>query len=391
MKILQIGNNFRKSGGSESVFFNTIELLESKGHKVVPFSRRSSKNLLSPYEKYFVDTKKLLHNRLFSFESKKNLKKLLKVEEPDIAHIHNIIGGLSFSILPALKEEGIPIVATIHDFRLLCPAYIFINGKNEICEKCKTGNYFHSILNQCSLLGFKRDVSITLESYLRDLFLSYKKLIDLFIFVSKFQQNKFLEVYPEIETKSSQIYNFINDFDFSCSKGEYFLYFGRLVREKSIFTLLKAFKDLPQFKLLIVGEGELENQIKREKPDNVELMGYKSGIDLAKIIKGSSFVIASSECFETNSMVTIEAYSFGKPVIGSNIGALSELIIPAKTGFLYKPKNISQLKTLIVECSELDIDKYKLISKNAYEYSRQNFSPDEHYDKLIKAYKKLLK
>ena len=391
MKILQIGNNFRKSGGSESVFFNTIELLEGKRHRVIPFSLSNSKDLPSPFSKYFVDTETFLHNKLFSFESRNRLRELLKVEKPEIAHIHNIIGGVTFSILPVLKEQGIPIVATIHDFRLLCPAYIFINGKNEICEKCKTGNYFHSILNQCSPLGFKRDVSIAFESYLRDFFQSYEKLIDSFIFVSKFQQNKFLEVNPEIEIKSNQIYNFTNRFDFNSSKGDYFLYFGRLTREKSIFTLLKAFKDLSRFKLLIVGEGYLEERINKERPDNVELLGYRTGADLERIIKASSFVVASSECFETNSMVTVEAFSLGKPVIGSDIGALSELINSNNTGFLYEPKNVSQLKTLIVECSELNIDKYKQISKNAYDYALQNFSPDGHYDELIKVYKKLLK
>ena len=140
-----------------------------------------------------------------------------------------------------------------------------------------------------------------MESYFRDIFLPYRKLIDSFIFVSKFQQNKFLEINKGLLSKNFKIYNFSNDFEFCDNKGDYFLYFGRLAREKSIFTLLKCFKDLPHIKLLISGEGELKSKIIAEKSSNIYIIGYKSGNELKKIIKESGFVIASSECYETNS------------------------------------------------------------------------------------------
>jgi glycosyltransferase involved in cell wall biosynthesis len=390
MKILQINNSYNKVGGAESVFFNTIALLKQNGHEVVPFSLNSSKNLDSKYSSYFVDDVKPLHNKLFSFTAQKKLAELINVEKPDIAHIHNIIGGLTFSIIPVLRKMGIPIVASIHDFRLLCPAFIFINGKKEVCEKCKGGKYFNCIINNCSPEGLLRSSLIATESYFRDYFYPFSKNIDAFIFVSKFVQNKFMESNPELHNKSYLVYNFTNRMNLNSEMGKYFLFIGRLAREKSLFTLLDSFRLVPRLKLKIVGEGDLKKELELKKSSNVELVGYKTGNELLDQIKNASFIIASSECYETNSMVTLESYSLGKPVLGSDIGAISELIIDGKTGFLYEPKNCKELSNKLSECSEMNPSSYAEMSNNAFDFLEERFSSKLHYTQLIKVYENTL-
>lgn len=391
MKILQINNSYNKFGGAESVFFNTIELLEQNGHQVIPFSLNSTNNIKSKYSKYFVDEVKILHNKFYSFISKKKITELLKNEKPDIAHIHNIIGGLSFSILPVLKKMGIPIVASIHDFRLLCPAYVFLNGNNEICEKCVGGKYYNCTLNNCSKKGLGRSVFVSLESYLRDYFINFSDYFDSMIFVSDFERKKFADVISLNSKKAHTVYNFTKQIKMYDNKGDYFLYFGRLAPEKSLFTLLDAFSYQPELKLRIVGKGELEEQLKLKKTENVELVGYKTGNDLIEEIKNSSFVIASSECYETNSMITLEAYALGKPVIGSEIGAIPELIINGKTGFLYEAKNSKQLSSILYNSSMLNSNDYKIFSRNAYEMVGERFSNKSYYNLLLAVYNKTLK
>jgi len=391
MKILQINNSYSKIGGAESVFFNTIALLKQKGHEVIPFSLNSSKNLNSKYSNYFVDDIKPLHNKLFSFTAQKKIAELIDVEKPDIAHIHNIIGGLTFSILPVLRKMGIPIVASVHDFRLLCPAFIFINGKKEVCEKCTGGKYYNCILNNCSPEGLLRSSLIAMESYFRDYFYPFSKNIDAFIFVSKFVQNKMLGSNPELSKKGYLIYNFTNKLNINSEMGTYFLFVGRLAREKSLFTLLDSFRLLPRMKLKIIGEGDLKQELELKKSPNVELVGHKTGDELIDQIKNASFIIASSECYETNSMVTLESYSLGKPVIGSDIGAISELIIDGKTGFLYEPKNSRELSNKLNKCSEMNLASYREMSKNAYDFLEQKFSSDLHYAQLIKVYENTLR
>jgi len=168
--------------------------------------------------------------------------------------------------------------------------------------------------------------------------------------------------------------------------GNYFLYFGRLSREKGLLNLLKAFKKLKGLKLKIVGDGELRKQLEEEKSINVDVVGYKTGIELEKIIKNSFFVIASSECYETNSMVIVESYSNGKPVIGAKIGAIPELIIEDKTGFLFESKNLESLVKILSHSITISPSEYENMGKNAFKFAEEKFSPVKHYNLLQNVY-----
>lgn len=387
MKVLQINNLYKKFGGAESVFFNTIELLTQRNHEVIPFSLSGENNEPSKYLSYFVNKDDKLHNKLYSFLAKNQIENLVRKEKPDIAHIHNIIGGLTFSILPVLREYNVPVVATLHDFRLFCPVYVFLDNKNNICEKCKKGNYLNCFINNCSGQGYVKSLLLTSESYFRDIFIPYSKFIDSFIAVSNFVKTKILEVHPELEKKTTTIYNFSRRFSQHNHRGNYFLYFGRLSREKGLLNLLKAFKELKELQLVIVGDGELRKQLEDEKSTNVDVIGYKTGIELEKIINNSFFVIASSECYETNSMVIVESYSSGKPVIGAKIGAIPELIIEDKTGFLFDSKNIDSLVKILSYSATISESQYENMGNNAFEFAKEKFSANQHYDLLQNVYK----
>ncbi|MEW6196968.1 MAG: glycosyltransferase family 4 protein [Bacteroidota bacterium] len=390
MRILQVNNLHYRKGGTESVFLNTIDLLKQKQHEVFAFSLQDSKNTTTNCTDYFPHTNSFTLNRFYSYESVRKIKKLLDNENPEVVHIHNLIGGITYSILPIIKKRRIPVIASIHDFRLLCPVYIFINGKNEICEKCKTGKYYHCLLNNCSPEGIVRSSLLSIESYLRDFFNPFYKLIDQFIFVSRFAKEKFIEFYPELESVSRHIYNFANQFEKHDKPGNYFLYFGRLSREKGLITLLTAFAQLKNINLKIVGEGNLKSVIEQMKTPNVELLGYKSGEELKKIVSGSSFVIVPSECYETLSMTTVESFSLGKPVIGTNLGALTELIEDGKRGFLFIPRDVNSLVKKILEAIKLTNSQYSELSENVFRFSREHFSTDQYYNKLMEIYNKSL-
>jgi glycosyltransferase involved in cell wall biosynthesis len=390
MKILQVNNVFRNKGGAEKVYFSTIDLLKRNGHQVIPFSIGSSNNEASEYSYNFINDRNWLHNNFFSIEAQKKIEKIISVEKPEIAHLHNIIGGVTYSIIPILKKYSIPIVSTVHDFRILCPAFVFVNSKNEICEKCKNGQYYHCALNNCSRQSITKSVMLSAESYLRDYFIPYYKKINSFIAVSNFVKNKLLEVHPELSKKVTVNYNFSTVFSSEIKKGDYFIYFGRLAREKGLPTLLEAFRQLKDLKLILVGDGELRKQIELEKPPNVEILGFKTGNELKSLIQNSYFVIASSECNETSSMMTIESNSLAKPVIGADIGGISELIENGITGFIYESRNSGSLMKLLMDSMQLNSDKYKNMCNNAYKFALDNFSPELHYKSLVNIYQNTL-
>ena len=253
MKILQIDKYYYIKGGAETVFFNTINLLEEKGHTAIPFCLKSTKNRQSTYEKYFVDYPELSESStltkikkmpafFYNKESARKLEELILQEKPDIAHIHLLFNGISVSILPILRKHKIPIVMTAHDHRLICPAYAFTNGKQEICEICKENKqYWRCITNKCSKGNLTNSILLSLDTYFRECFYPPIKLIDRFIFVSKFSQNKHFEANHLFAEKSAHLYNFTPIVqDNNVTKENYFLYFGRISEEKGISTLIKA-------------------------------------------------------------------------------------------------------------------------------------------------------
>lgn len=390
MKILLINNNHYRVGGAESVYLNTIEILSQNNHNVISLSRKNFNYSETNNDEYFINSSESLFNRFYNNEAAKTIELILKNEKPDIVHIHRIIGGITFSILPIIKKFNIPIVMTIHDFRMLCPVTMFMNKKGEICEKCLGGHYFECIINNCSPEGYVRSALITLESYLRDFLLPYNKYVDKYIFVSDFSKRKFLEAKPELKEKSFRIYNFNKKLKFNNIFGNYFLYFGRISREKGLLTLLKAFQILPHIQLKIVGDGELKNLINNLKSPNVELLGYKSGIELENIISNASFIIVPSECYENNPMSIVESYSLSKPVIGSDIGGITEIIINGETGYLFHPGNSEQLAQIVNNCSKMSKDEYDKFSQNAFSFAQNNFTQEIYYENLINVYNSCL-
>lgn len=384
MRILQINNIAEKKGGAEAVFLNTIDVLRKQGHQVVSLSLGSGND--HNENTFTVNRNSLFHNNFYSWQAVISIEKIISKFDPEVVHIHNLIGGITYSLLPVIKKHNIPIVATIHDFRLLCPAYVFINGKNEECEKCKGGKFYHCVLNKCSPRGLVRSGMLVFESYFRNAFLPFTRLIDSFVFVSNFCGNKFIEIYPDIASKGTTVYNFTNELEKTSRKGEYFLFFGRLLKIKGVITLLNAFKKLPGYNLIIIGNGELEDKIKEYNLPNVKMVGYKEGRELKEFIKDSSFVILPSECNETNSMVVVESFAMGKPVIASRIGAIPELVTDGKNGFLFKPADVDDLINKIKHTADIKENEYSAFSENAYNYSVENFSSQVYYKKILSLY-----
>jgi len=409
MKILQINNYHYLKGGSEKVYFETSELLKRKRHEVIYFSVKEEETFETPYSKYFVEpiqykdvsffTKlKNVTKFIYSKESKQKLEKLIIEEKPDIAHLHIFYGRLTSSILPVLKKYNIPTVMTVHEYRMLCPVYVMLDSKGKICEKCTNGNYFHCIINKCNKGDIFNSTVSALDCFIRDKFFPYEEYIDKFIMVSKFIMNKHLEYKPQLKNKVVQIYNFVNtnfnEKELKISHQNYYLYFGRLSREKGVLTLLETWKNFPNLKLKIVGTGELEKEVKtfvsNNKMDNVKILGYKTGEELENLVKNAKFVIVPSEWYENNPMNIIESFSYGKPVIGAKIGGIPELVLDNKTGFLFESKNVKSLVESINKAENLTDSEYLNLSKNAYEFAKENFNSEIYYKNLISVYKEVL-
>jgi glycosyltransferase involved in cell wall biosynthesis len=403
MKILLINNSHYIRGGADSVYFNTAKLLQNNGHKVFFFSMSHPNNYPYDYSDYFVNNVdyrnlsligkvKAIPSFVFNRDAYKQLLYILEIIKPDIAHIHLYMGGLTSSILKALTKKNIPIVHTVHDYRLICPTYLFLDGENKVCERCKNGMFLQCIVNRCSENSLPQSSILTIDAYFRKYIMKSTNYIDRFIFVSQFSMNKHIEFDSSFQYASDQLYNFMLNFDLaipSKSRGQYFLYFGRLSREKGVMTLIEAAKS-SDFKLKIVGTGPLFSNLKENSTKNIEFLGYKQGEELYEIIRNASFVIIPSEWYENNPMTIIESYSFGKPVIGADIGGIPEIIIENETGYLFNSGNHIELSQVINKATRLSSEQYRLMSNNARNFAEEFFNPIKHYKKLSNIYRETI-
>lgn len=403
MKILQINKYFYLKGGAETVFFNTIDLLKRNGHEVIPFCLNNPKNRESEFDSYFVNypelsecnlLQRLAHipDFIYNKEAAQKLEKLIVEQRPDLAHIHLLFNSHSVSILPVLKKHNIPTIMTVHDYRLICPAYAFRDGKGNICEKCLySKSYYNCIFKRCSKNNLGNSIILTLDSYFRSTIYKPIDYINKFIFVSQFSRNKHIEADQRYKDKSTFLYNFTpHIYSTKKERGKYLLFFGRISEEKGISTLIHAIKNIPDITLKIAGTGPLYDSLNHLNIPNVELLGFKQGKELEELIQNAMYVIVSSECYENNPLSIIEAMAMGIPVIGSNIGGIPELINNEKNGFLFKTKNAHDLEMKIQKALAITEQQYFELSQNAISFAKANFSEEAHYQKLISVYNSVL-
>jgi glycosyltransferase involved in cell wall biosynthesis len=404
MKVLQINNYHYLRGGVETVYFQTSKILEKHGHEVIHFSTQNEKNVSSKTSKYFIKERSYLDKNLlekmksssgfvYSRESAKMIDELIKDEKPDIAHLHIFFGQLSSSILKVLKKHKIPVVMTVHEYKMLCPTYLMLRTDGTICEKCGDGNYKYCIQYKCNKGNTVYSTLMAAESLVRDKFIPYEKYIDSFIFVSKFIYNKHMEYKPELKEKSRVIYNAFGNSIKAYKDRNYFLYVGRLSREKGILTLIKAMEKFPDKELKIVGDGpqhkELQDYILLKNLKNIELLGFHSGKSLDKLYQNADFLFMPSEWYETFGMTILESFSFGKPVAISNIGGMPEVLKNESNGFIFEPSNQTSLENTIERIIGLNQETYNEMGLSCIERVKQ-FSIKKYYSELIDVYNGLV-
>jgi glycosyltransferase involved in cell wall biosynthesis len=403
MKILIVNKFFYKKGGAETYFFRLIELLKSYNIEVQYFSMQDKKNRPSEYEKFFVSNInyddhsvnnifRASSRLLYSFEAKKNISKLLK-SKPDLVHLNNIYHQLSPSIIDAIKSFNIPIVMTIHDLKLVCPSYSMIN-KGKICELCRNNKFFHCYLTACFKKSKAKSLLATCEMYLHHKILKIYKKIDAFIAPSFFIKKKV----AYMGFRSNSIYvipNFVQLENFSPNynyNGNSIIYFGRLDKSKGILTLLDVVKKMQNIELKLIGQGPLFEKIRytirKENIKNIKLLGFLEEKPLKEEIRKCLFSVVPSEIYENNPLSIIESLALGKPVIGSRIGGIPE-ILGHGCGFLFEPGNRRDLAEKI-DALIRNRDLAVSMGKKGRLLVEENNNQTNYFNELMKVYRRVL-
>ena len=397
--ILNVSQNHYIRGGSDRYFFVLAELLQKHGHRVVPFTAASTENETSEWERYFPQSANFeqpgladLLRFLYSRDAVKSIRRLLKDTEIDLAHFHIYYGKLTASILGELKAAGIPLIQTLHDFKLTCPVHSHISNE-EICEACEGKHFWRALPKRCNRGSFTRTALNVTESYVSRILGSHDKF-DHFISVCHFNREKMIQ-YGIPEDKISTIHNFVDVSDITPNFkiGNYLLYFGRLYRAKGIFTLIEAALPLKHVPLYIAGDGEAVPEIQRMLEQNacehIQLLGFKQGDELRELIRNSIGMVLPSELYENCPMSILEAYAYGKPAIGANIGGIPELIEDGVDGLLFPAGEQGTLRERLLWMFEHKTEAVEM-GRAGRQKVEAEFNADIHYEKIMEVYRQFL-
>lgn len=395
-------------GGADVAMFQTKALLEKHGHAVIPFSMHHPLNKDTDYSEYFVSyldfsgrnkgfkkACKLFNRMVYSLEAKAKISKLIDLEKPNIAHLHNIYHQISPSILPALKRRGIPIVMTTHDYKLICPSMLFLRGDGKLeCDMCKGKYFFHAIQYRCVKHSRAASLACALEMYIHR-FAGLYSLVDIWISPSAYYANKLIAYGLVPKHKVVVLPNFVEMFDSSpLNPNAPMVCIGKLVPEKGLFTLLEAFYKLKTLSLVIVGDGpirnELEHYIRIHNMSNVTFKGFVENSQIKEILADASALVLPSLQQENAPITILEAYTAGRPVIVSRVGGNPEFVKEGVVGYLFKPGDVDELvsKIRLLYQSKSQIVQ---MGKNARELVERKYNPEIHYERLLNVYKMALK
>ena len=444
MRILLVNKYFYRKGGAETYFFALAEGLKALGHEMAFFSMKHPNNEPSYWSKYFVSEKDYVgeisafkkvqeaSTLIYSFEAKRKFEALLEEFKPDIIHMNNVHRQLTLSILdaPYLKKHHVPVVYTAHDYILLCPAYTMVNGRGEVCDACLDRHFMHATKNVCVKGSRAKSALAAMEAEFLKFHHSYDK-IDLIIAPSQFMKDKLDE--GGFAGKTVAMQNFLADLQMAMStrvanthkfedakagSRPYFLFFGRLSKEKGILTLVKAFlqaaglanesadtqsddqsaRVLPDtWDLHIVGEGPERGAIEQliasagpQAASRIHLLGYKSGEELQREVGNARFTVLSSEWRENMPYSGLESLAAQTPIIGARIGGIPELVEEGETGFTFESGNAHDLADRLLETALIGKHEYAAMQWQCGEYVGKRCRQQIYAEQLIKRYTELL-
>jgi len=393
LRCLVVHNRYLIQGGEDIVVQSEIDMLRKNRHSV-KLIEADNQSLTSPLAKL-----KTALNIAHSAESKKMLSHEILNFKPDIVHVHNFFPMLTPSIYDACIEAKVPVIQTLHNFRLICPGALLMRDGN-ICETCITKSPYNAVLHGCYRNSKIQSIPVArMVSHHRSKN-TWKNKVTRFIALSRFSKSKFIEAgFPseKISIKSNfaeDINNIENSSNLNIQSlhkkdliNGYALYVGRLSAEKGISTLLNAWKDIDTT-LKIVGHGPLSSLLNNQQP-NVEYIGSLSKHDVLKKMLDAKFLVMPSECFESFPLVIVEAFAQGIPVIASRMGAMAEIIDDGHTGLLFEPGNPTDIKKKVLRMAN-NPQELKRMGENAKQAYLDKFTAETNYKNLMSIYEEAI-
>jgi glycosyltransferase involved in cell wall biosynthesis len=385
MKILLVHNFYQLPGGEDQVFAQEAELLRSRGHQVVLY--RASNDQVK--EQNLLVT---VANTIWNQRSYRELRDLMHSEKPDIIHVHNTFQVISPALYYAANEEEIPVVQTLHNYRLFCPPSTFFRD-GKVCEDCLGKKIpwpavLHSCYRNSTLASAAVATMLATHNYKQ----TWTQTISAYIALTDFARNKFIEGgFPaeKIFVKPNYLQTDPGPGD---GKGNYALFVGRLTPEKGISTLLAAWRQIGNnLPLQIAGDGPLAPEVEKASREikNVTWLKWLPREEILQRMKDASVLILPSTWYEGFPMIISEAFAVGLPVIASNLGSMSSIVDHQRTGLHFEPGNAAALATAVRWWTAHPAETAFMRTEARLEYETK-YTAEENYVQMMNIYDSVL-
>jgi glycosyltransferase involved in cell wall biosynthesis len=390
MKIVIAHNLYQQPGGEDVVVRQEMQMLRDAGHHVHLYER-------SNYEiEGFTGVKQLtlFAHTTWSTDTRRDFEKLLSRERPDVVHVHNTLVMISPSIYEACKQADVPVVQTLHNYRLFCPASTFFRDGMP-CEDCVTDSRFSSVLHRCYRQSAGATAAVAAMLAVNHTRGTYRNGVDRYIALTNFARNKFVECglpADKVVVKP----NFVHpDPGARQEIGNYAVFIGRLTPEKGMRTAMKAWKLLPpEIELRVIGDGPSLNELRQAAKElglhNVTFMGALPRQTVFEYLKKARFLLFPSEWYESFPMTIVEAYAHGVPVIASRMGVMPEIVKENQTGWLFEPRSAESLSGVIKSIWN-ETGLIMQLSKSARREYELFYTAEQNYHQLIAVYNSVIR
>ena len=389
MKIVLVHNFYRQAGGEDVVFQSEKQLLERAGHTVISYVRSN----MELSDATLVHRIGIASQMIWSQKTRRDFAALLDAECPDLVHVHNTFMVISPSIYGACSERHIPVVMTLHNFRLLCPASSFFR-MGTVCEECVDHSLVRSVLHGCYRNSRKASAAVALTLATHRALRTWESSVTRYIALTHFAKEKFLNAgFPEKRFVIKP--NFADpDPGERPSAGEYALFIGRIDETKGTRILLDAWKRLPvMYPLHVVGDGPdlqwMEARVRELRLSEVTFRGRLPHAAAVETVKGARFTIAPSTWYEGFPMCIVESFACGTPVLCSRLGGMSEIVEDHVTGLHFNPSDPQDLAKKVEWAWNHPVELASMGQKGRRKYETE-YTAEKNYSLLIKIYEEAI-
>lgn len=390
MRILVAHNYYRFRGGEATVFESEVALLKAHGHEVLTFTRDNQHIVVNNVGQ----TLRLLRTTLSSPETARELPRIIEAFRPDVAHFHNTLPLISPVVYRLCQQHGVPVVQTLHNYRLMCPVSTFYRD-GELCELCSGKRVpWPAVRYHCYRDSTVQSVVISTMLATHWAVGTWQRRVDLYVALTEFARQKHIDgglPADRIVVKPNFVDGDLPPRD-PDTPGGFCLFVGRLSTEKGIRTLLDAWAQIDDIPIYVVGTGPLAEEVAHHPAvtgGNVTVLGRIDREHVLAFMREARLLVFPSEWYEGFPLTVLEAYASGLPVLAANRGAAGELVVDGETGFLFEPGNADDLIARVREAWPQH-ERLQAMGRNARAVFEASYTPEKNYAMLMDVYRKAI-